>query len=111
MMCRMYVTPRAQQSCFWPVQGFQLGDSAPEPQRKTWQTFFAELDALAALERPWTLLLRDPLANSFVSSVAEDPRKDPRMQVGASVRLTNWCVLASLHAWSCVHQWVHEACV
>ena len=64
------------------MQSFSLGDSAAEPQRKTWQTFFAELDALAALERPWTLVLRDPLANSFVSSVVEDPRKDPRMQVG-----------------------------
>jgi C4-type Zn-finger protein len=69
------------------MQGFHLGDSAAETQRKTWRTFFAELDALAALERPWTLMLRDPLANSFVSSVTEDPRKDPRMQVGARLLL------------------------
>ena len=65
------------------VQGFHLGDSAAEPQRKTWKTFFAEMDALKAMERPWTLTLRDPLANSFVSSVVEDPRRDPRMQARA----------------------------
>ena len=63
------------------LQGFHLGDSAPEDQRKTWKSFFAELDTCKALERPWTLVIRDPLANSFVSSACEDPRKDPRMEV------------------------------
>ncbi len=66
----------------WPVlQGFHLGDSAKHEQKKTWQTFFAEVERCKDLETPWTLELRDPLANSFVSSVLEDPRKDPRMQV------------------------------
>lgn len=63
------------------LQGFHLGDSAVEEQKKTWKTFFAELDSCKALERPFTLILRDPLANSFISSVSEDPMKDPRMQV------------------------------
>lgn len=53
-----------------------------EDQKKTWKTFFAELEACKSLEHPWTLVLRDPLANSFISSVGEDPRQDPRMQVG-----------------------------
>ena len=63
------------------LQGFHLGDSAKHEQKKTWQTFFAEVERCKNLETPWTLELRDPLANSFVSSVLEDPRKDPRMQV------------------------------
>ena len=41
------------------------------------------MERCKCLETPWTLQLRDPLANSFVSSVLEDPRKDPRMQVCA----------------------------
>ena len=64
------------------LQGFHLGDSAKHDQKKTWQSFFAEIERCKLLEAPWTLQLRDPLANSFVSSVLEDPRKDPRMQVG-----------------------------
>ena len=63
------------------LQGFHLGDSAKHEQKRTWQTFFAEVERCKNLETPWTLELRDPLANSFVSSVLEDPRKDPRMQV------------------------------
>ena len=65
----------------YAMQGFHLGDSAKHEQKKTWQTFFAEIERCKNLEIPWTLQLRDPLANSFVSSVLEDPRKDPRMQV------------------------------
>ena len=63
------------------LQGFHLGDSAKHEQKKTWRTFFAEIERCKNLEIPWTLQLRDPLANSFVSSVLDDPRKDPRMQV------------------------------
>lgn len=62
-------------------QSFHLGDSAREEQRRTWKRFFQEMEACKALEHPWTLTLTDPLANSFVSSVVEDPRQDPRMQV------------------------------
>lgn len=62
------------------LQGFHLGDSAKHEQKRTWKTFFEEVERCKALETPWTLQLRDPLANSFVSSVLEDPRKDPRMQ-------------------------------
>ena len=63
------------------LQGFHLGDSAEYEQRRTWQSFFAEIERCKELDMPWTLQLRDPLSNSFVSSVLDDPRKDPRMQV------------------------------
>ena len=63
------------------MQSFHLGDSAEHEQRRTWQSFFAEIERCKELDMPWTLQLRDPLSNSFVSSVLDDPRKDPRMQV------------------------------
>ena len=66
------------------LQGFHLGDSAEHEQRRTWQSFFAEIERCKELQTPWTLQLRDPLSNSFVSSVLDDPRKDPRMQVISS---------------------------
>ena len=47
----------------------------------TWQSFFADIERCKELDTPWTLQLRDPLSNSFVSSVLDNPRKDPRMQV------------------------------
>jgi len=69
----------------WAVaaQSFHLGDSARTDDRAAWQAFFAKLEACAALEAPWTLVLQDPLANSFVSSVVDDPRADPRMVIEA----------------------------
>ena len=63
------------------AQSFHLGDSAHKDDRSAWQSFFAKLEACAALETPWTLVLQDPLANSFVSSVVDDPRADPRMTI------------------------------
>jgi C4-type Zn-finger protein len=65
------------------AQSFHLGDSARTDDRAAWQAFFAKLEACAALEAPWTLVLQDPLANSFVSSVVDDPRADPRMVIEA----------------------------
>jgi C4-type Zn-finger protein len=63
------------------TQNFHLGDSAPTDQRQKWKTFFARLDDFAALREPWTLILEDPLANSFISAVSADadPLEDPRL--------------------------------
>ncbi len=94
--------------CVLPLQGFHLGDSAKHEQKRTWQTFFADVERCKALETPWTLELRDPLANSFVSSVLEDPRKDPRMQVKTfRSAIYNWedaMVLQLCHGWGQGHQ-------
>ena len=72
------------------AQSFHLGDSARTDDRAAWQTFFAKLEACAALEAPWTLVLQDPLANSFVSSVVDDPRADPRMVIEARAAAREW---------------------
>ena len=69
------------------MQSFHLGDSARADDRSAWQRFFARLEGCAALETPWTLVLQDPLANSFVSSVVDDPRSDPRMSIEARTLL------------------------
>jgi hypothetical protein len=80
------------------LQGFHLGDSAKHDQKKTWQSFFAEIERCKSLEVPWTLQLRDPLANSFVSSVLEDLQKDPRMQVGNLTYIATMRLEALHHA-------------
>ena len=69
------------------MQSFHLGDSARADDRSVWQRFFARLEGCAALEAPWTLVLQDPLGNSFVSSVVDDPRNDPRMSIEARTLL------------------------
>ena len=81
-----------QRSCAG-MQSFHLGDSAEHEQRRTWQSFFAEIERCKELDVPWTLQLRDPLSNSFVSSVLDDPRKDPRMQVINLCLATFWLIL------------------
>ena len=86
------------------LQGFHLGDSAEHEQRRTWQSFFAEIDRCKELDMPWTLQLRDPLSNSFVSSVLDDPRKDPRMQVTLACCATIRLISDYRHACGCSHR-------
>lgn len=76
------------------MQSFHLGDSARADDRSAWKRFFARLEGCAALEAPWTLVLQDPLANSFVSSVVDDPRDDPRMTI--EVRTILSCFLVNV---------------
>ncbi|GAQ90149.1 hypothetical protein KFL_006060030 [Klebsormidium nitens] len=61
------------------LHSFSLGDSAQQVQRSAWQTFEARLRGLLALERPWTLILEDPLANSFIAPATDDPANDPQL--------------------------------
>jgi zinc finger protein len=51
------------------TQTFQLGDAADrlDPASLTWKTFYEGLEACAAGDRPWTLVMSDPMANSFIS--------------------------------------------
>ena len=54
-----------------------------QAQRSQWRQFFASLDACIALDRPWTLVLADPLANTFVAPVGEKLEDDPRLTMEA----------------------------
>ena len=54
------------------------GDSMPEEKKRTWKEFFTQLDKAINAEIKYTILLEDPLANSYVQSLcAPDP--DPQI--------------------------------
>lgn len=40
--------------------------------------FFENLDKYQSLEKPWTLIIRDPLANSFIAPIS-DIEQDERL--------------------------------
>jgi zinc finger protein len=71
------------------TQTFQLGDAADglDPSALVWKRFYAGLEACAAGDRPWTLVMSDPMANSFISGPpgeegsAADPSSDPALTV------------------------------
>lgn len=54
------------------------GDSMPAEKKKTWQDFFARLDKAINAEITYTILLEDPLGNSYVQSHGPDP--DPQIR-------------------------------
>ncbi len=57
----------------------QGGDSMPEEKKKGWNVFFTQLDKAIKAEIQYTILLEDPLANSYVQSLtAPDP--DPQIR-------------------------------
>jgi hypothetical protein len=39
---------------------FDIGDSALDTRRQAWRDLFARMERLAALEEPWTLIIRCP---------------------------------------------------
>lgn len=47
-----------------------------EEERAEWASFLASLRAFAALERPWTLELTDPLDCSFIAAPAGAPSEE-----------------------------------
>ncbi|OAA65447.1 zinc finger protein zpr1 [Niveomyces insectorum RCEF 264] len=58
------------------------GDSLARDERVRWTAFFAGLDDAIAGRRPFTIVLEDPLASSYVQSLADDPREpDAQMTV------------------------------
>lgn len=65
------------------TQGFALGDAATEGGAAAWQKFFAGLKDCSTLVHPWTLILADPMANSFVSGVDGDvdPAQDAALVI------------------------------
>ena len=56
------------------------GDSLAPEQRSQWDTFFAGLDAAVNGERPFTVILTDPLASSYVQPLVDPPAPDPKIQ-------------------------------
>lgn len=50
-------------------------------QRSKWTAFLDSLEACRQLDNPWTLILSDPLANSFVAPCSDDLEPDSRLKI------------------------------
>ncbi|KAL2890889.1 zinc finger protein [Ceratocystis lukuohia] len=57
----------------------EAGDSMAEEQRSTWTKFFEGLDTAIRGEKPFTLVLSDPLASSYVQTLVDPPATDPKI--------------------------------
>ena len=49
------------------------GDSLGDDERQRWEAFFESLDDAIAGRRQFTVVLTDPLASSYIQSLADDP--------------------------------------
>nr|XP_043606472.1 zinc finger protein ZPR1 homolog [Erigeron canadensis] len=61
------------------VHGFTLGDSLDEDRRSRWLDFRVRLTKLLSIEEPWTLILDDALANSFIAPATDDIKDDNQL--------------------------------
>ncbi|CAI9108223.1 OLC1v1007777C1 [Oldenlandia corymbosa var. corymbosa] len=59
------------------VHGF--GDSLDDSQRNKWLELRTRLKQLLSLEKPWTLIIDDALANSFVAPATDDIKDDHQL--------------------------------
>ncbi|KAF7012769.1 hypothetical protein CFC21_026928 [Triticum aestivum] len=63
------------------VHGFQLGDSTYEWKKKKWDGFTERLAKLLNLEEPWTLILDDALAASFIAPATDSLEDDKQLTI------------------------------
>ncbi|KAJ1290582.1 hypothetical protein BS78_02G255000 [Paspalum vaginatum] len=61
------------------ILGFQLGDSTIEWRKKKWQDFKERLSKLLSLQEPWTLIIDDGLAASFVAPATDSLDDDSQL--------------------------------
>ncbi|KAF9683802.1 hypothetical protein SADUNF_Sadunf04G0052100 [Salix dunnii] len=61
------------------VHGFTFGDSLDESKKSKWQGFEIRLKKLLNVEEPWTLILDDALANSFIAPATDDIKDDHQL--------------------------------
>ncbi|KAK1375687.1 zinc finger protein ZPR1-like [Heracleum sosnowskyi] len=61
------------------VHGFSFGDSLDDNRKTKWQDFGTKLMKLTSVEEPWTLILDDALANSFVAPVTDNISEDHQL--------------------------------
>ena len=60
----------------------RINDSLSEAERKRWEEFFRGLNAAIKGEKEFTIILTDPIAASYVQSLANDPSQpDEQMTV------------------------------
>ncbi|XP_021735966.1 zinc finger protein ZPR1-like [Chenopodium quinoa] len=63
------------------VHGFTFGDSLEEGRKEKWIDFNARLNKLLSLKEPWTLIIDDALANSFVAPATDDFVNDDQLKI------------------------------
>lgn len=63
------------------LHGFSLGDSLDDWSKQKWQDFKSRLAKLLNLEQPWTLIMDDAMASSFVSPATDDIEDDKQLVV------------------------------
>lgn len=56
------------------------GDSLASDQKEQWDKFFESLDAAIAGQKPFSVILTDPFASSFVQPLVDPPAPDPKIQ-------------------------------
>ncbi|KAL3833788.1 hypothetical protein ACJIZ3_008524 [Penstemon smallii] len=61
------------------VHGFTFGDSLEDSQKNKWKEFITKLDKLKRLEEPWTLIIDDALANSFIAPATDEIKDDNQL--------------------------------
>lgn len=55
------------------------GDSLNPNEKTQWDVFFEGLDAAIAGKKPFTIILTDPFASSFVQPLVDPPAPDPKI--------------------------------
>ncbi|KAJ0980260.1 hypothetical protein J5N97_008515 [Dioscorea zingiberensis] len=63
------------------LHGFSLGDSADDWKKKKWHDFKSQLTRLLEVAEPWTLIIDDALASSFVSPATDSIEDDTQLNV------------------------------
>ncbi|GAA0170558.1 hypothetical protein LIER_24789 [Lithospermum erythrorhizon] len=58
------------------IHRFTFGDSLDDDTKGKWLNFRERLNKLLNLEEPWTLIIDDALANSFIAPAADDIKDD-----------------------------------
>ncbi|KAI9158323.1 Zinc finger protein [Paramyrothecium foliicola] len=56
------------------------GDSLSAGEKTQWDSFFGGLDAAIAGDKPFTIILTDPFASSYVQTLVDPPEPDPKIQ-------------------------------
>ncbi|KAI0999751.1 Zinc finger protein [Podosphaera aphanis] len=64
------------------------GDSLPSSKAEAWRSFFQKLDEAINGSRKFTVILRDPLAGSYVQNLCL-PEKDPQIETEEYERTTD----------------------
>jgi len=60
-------------------EGVAGGDSMDEGTKKDWDVFFQKLDSALKLETTFSIVLEDPMANSYVQSLSDED-VDPQIR-------------------------------